>query len=123
MTESKRASAGARAEADGGDPALLGALYGRTMMEVQKEWLVGVTRIQRDCLEFLGERMRKDIEIAKRMSACRDLEAAVELQTAFIETARDDYLEGAQRFLSLSQGLAQNCAERLAAAPMPGKPD
>jgi hypothetical protein len=96
---------------------MLGALYSQTVLEMQREWLVGMGQMQRDCLNFLGERMRKDIEIAKRMAECSDAKAAMELQAAFVETARDDYLEEAQRLFALSREMAENCVERLAEAP------
>lgn len=126
MTESKRATgngqprpASATVErnetAANVDPAAFGAGYGQAVLEAQKEWLIGVGRIQHDYLAFLGERLRKDIEIAGRMAECRDLEAALALQTAFIETAREDYLDGARRFWAMGQDLAQNCGERLSA--------
>ena len=99
------------------DPNLLGAAYGQTVLEMQREWLAGMGQMQRDYLTFIGERMRKDIEIAKRMAECRDVQAAMELQSAFVETARDDYLEEAQKLLAMSRELTESCVERLAEAP------
>ena len=100
------------------DPNLLGAAYGQTVLEMQREWLAGMGQMQRDYLTFIGERMRKDIEIAKRMAECRDVQAAMELQSAFVETARDDYLEEAQKLLAMSRELTESCVERLAEAPI-----
>jgi hypothetical protein len=74
-------------------------------------------QLQRDYLGFLGERVRKDVEIAKRMAECRDLKAAFELQTAFVETAREDYMQEAQKLLAMSREMAESCAERLADVP------
>jgi hypothetical protein len=121
MTATRRATGAARA-GDGAafpamDPNLLGAAYGQTMLEMQREWLAGMGQIQRDYLTFIGERMRKDIEIAKRMAECRDVQAAMELQSAFVETARDDYLEEAQKLLDMGRELTESCVERLAEAP------
>ena len=98
------------------DPNLLSAA-GQTMLEMQREWLAGMGQMQRDYLTFIGERMRKDIEIAKRMAECRDVQAAMELQTAFVETARDDYLEEAQKLLAMGRELTETCVERLADVP------
>jgi len=98
------------------DPAVVGATYGRTLLEMQRHWLAGMGQMQRECLSFLGERMRKDIEIAKRMAECRDVQAAMELQTAFVETARDDYMEEAQKLLAQGRELTETCIERLAQA-------
>lgn len=127
MTTAKRAGHdGRHGEAGAGfegfpfppmDPNLLGAAYGRTMLELQREWLVGMGQLQRDYLTFLGERMRKDIEIAKRMAECRDVQAAMELQTAFVETARDDYMEEAQKALAKGREIAEHCVECLAEVP------
>jgi hypothetical protein len=99
------------------DPNLFGAAYGQTMLEMQREWLTGMGQIQRDYLTFLGERMRKDIEIARRMAECRDMKAAMELQSAFVETAREDYMEEAQKLLALGREITEHCVERLAEAP------
>jgi len=96
------------------DPAAFGATYGQTLLEMQREWLAGMGQMQREYLSFLGERMRKDIEIAKRMAECRDVQAAMELQTAFVETARDDYMEEAQKLLARGRELTETCIERLA---------
>ena len=121
MSTTKHATGAARA-GDGAafpamDPNLLGAAYGQTMLEMQREWLAGMGQMQRDYLTFLGERMRKDIEVAKRMAECRDVQAAMELQSAFVETARDDYLEEAQKLLDMGRELTESCVERLAEAP------
>jgi hypothetical protein len=99
------------------DPNLFGAAYGQTMLEMQREWLTGMGQIQRDYLTFLGDRMRKDIEIAKRMAECRDMQAAMQLQTAFVETAREDYMEEAQKLLALGREITEHCVERLAEVP------
>ncbi len=120
MTATKRSSsaehAGDAAAFPAMDPNFLGAVYGQTMLEMQREWLVGMGQIQRDYLSFVGERMRKDIEIAKRMAECRDVQAVMELQSAFVETARDDYLEEAQKLLDRGRELTETCVERLAEA-------
>ncbi len=120
MSTTKRATGAART-GDGAvfptmDPNLLGAAYGQTMLEMQREWLAGMGQIQRDYLTFVGERMRKDIDIAKRMAECRDMQAAMELQSAFVETARDDYMDEAQKLLAMSRELTESCVERLAEA-------
>ena len=99
------------------DPNSMGAAYGQTMLELQREWLVGMGQMQRDYLTFLGERMRKDIEIAKRIAECRDLQAAMELQSAFVETAREDYMEEAQNVLAKSRELTEHCVDCLADMP------
>jgi hypothetical protein len=121
MSTTKRATGATRAGDESAfpamDPNLLGAAYGQTMLEMQREWLAGMGQIQRDYLTFIGERMRKDIEIAKRMAECRDVQAAMELQSAFVETARDDYLEEAQKLLAMGRELTESCVERLAEAP------
>jgi hypothetical protein len=121
MTATKRAASDAGA-GDGAtlpamDPNVFAAAYGQTMVELQREFLVGMGQIQRDYLTFVGERMRKDVEIAKRMATCRDMKAAMELQSAFVETARDDYLEEAQKMLAMGRDLTEACMGRLAEAP------
>lgn len=103
------------------DPGQMGGAYGQTMLELQRDWLVGMGKLQRDYLSFLGERMRKDVEIAKRMAECRDFKAAMELQTAFVETAREDYVEEAQKLFAMSRELAESCTERLAEIKPAGK--
>lgn len=99
------------------DPGLFGAAYGEGVLQMQREWLVGMGQIQRDYLTFLGERMRKDIEIARRMAECRDVQAALELQTAFVETAREDYLEEAQKLLAKSREITEHCVDCLTELP------
>lgn len=99
------------------DTSAVGAAFGQTMLELQRGWLVGMGQMQRDYLTFLGERMRKDIEIAKRIAECRDMQAALELQSAFVETARDDYMEEAQKVLAKSRELTEHCVECLAEMP------
>jgi|GEM_PF-1759918 len=121
MTATKRTATGGGA-ADGAafpamDPNVFVTTYGQTMLELQREFLVGMGQMQRDYLTFVGERMRKDVEIAKRIAACRDMKAAMELQSAFVETTRDDYLEEAQKLLAMGRELTEACVERLAEAP------
>lgn len=121
MSATKRAG-GPAGNGDGAalpaiDPNVFAAAYGQTMLEVQREFLVGMGQMQRDYLTFIGERMRKDVEIAKRMATCRDMKAAMELQGAFVETARDDYLEEAQKMLAMGRDLTEACMERLTDAP------
>ncbi len=102
------------------DPNLMGAAYSQTVLEMQREWLIGMGQLQRDYLTFIGERMRKDVEIAKRIAECRDMKAAVELQSAFAETAREDYMSEAQRMLATARELTEHCVERLAEVPRKG---
>lgn len=98
------------------DPQV-GAAYGQSMLELQREFIVGMGQLQRDYLTFVGERMRKDIDIAKRMAECRDMKAAVEMQSAFVETAREDYLEEAQKLLAMGRDLTESYVQRLAEVP------
>ena len=95
------------------DPGVMGTAYSQAMLDLQRDWLVGMSKLQRDYLGFLGERMRKDVEVAKRMAECRDVKAALELQTAFVDTAREDYLEEAQKLLAMSREMAETCVQRL----------
>ena len=95
------------------DPGVMGTAYSQAMLDMQRDWLVGMSKLQRDYLGFLGERMRKDVEVAKRMAECRDVKAALELQTAFVDTAREDYLEEAQKLLAMSREMAETCVQRL----------
>ncbi len=97
----------------GMDPGVMGTAYSQAMLDLQRDWLVGMGKLQRDYLGFLGERMRKDVEVAKRMAECRDVNAALELQTAFVDAAREDYIEEAQKLLAMSREMADNCVERL----------
>jgi hypothetical protein len=132
MSDSRQASTAGRsakvapaervpgADWGGMEAGQIGAAYGQAMLEMQRDWLVGMGRMQRDCLTFLGERMRKDIEIAKRIAECRDVKAAMELQTAFVETAREDYMVEAQKLFEMSQQVAESCAERLTRLPSQG---
>ena len=117
MTTTKRtADAGKDAASPTFDPKF-GAAYGQTMLELQREFILGMGQLQRDYLTFVGERMRKDIDIAKRMAECRDMKAAVELQSAFVETAREDYLEEAQKLLAMGRDLTETYVQRLAEMP------
>lgn len=114
-------SAGTKGRGNGdglaGDPALFNANLGHTMLELQREWIAGMGQIQRDYLSFVGERMRKDIEVAKRMAECRDVQAAMELQAAFVETAREDYMAEAHKLIEMSREMTQSCIERLSETP------
>jgi len=123
MSATKRAAGGAGAGETAAFPAMdpsLGAAYGQTMLELQREFIVGMGRLQRDYLTFIGERMRKDIEIAKRIAECRDMKAAVELQSAFVETASEDYLEEAQKMLEMGRDLTETYVQRLAEVQQKG---
>ena len=99
------------------DPSLWGTAYSQAMLDLQRDWLVGMSKLQRDYLGFLGERMRKDVEVAKKMAECRDMSAAVELQAGFVNAAREDYVEEAQKLLAMSREMAESCIERLADVP------
>ena len=103
------------------DPAAMTA-FGQAWLELQREWVAGIGQLQRDYLTFVGERMRKDIEAAKRIAECRDVQAALELQSAFVETAREDYLSEAQKVINRSREMTQTCIERLAEAPARQRP-
>lgn len=127
MTAAKRSATGSRTDASEAgtsapqipamDPNAMGAAFGQTMLELQREWLVGMGQMQRDYLTFVGERMQKDIEIAKRIAECRDVQAALELQSAYVETTREDYMEEAQKVLAKSRELTEHCIECLTDLP------
>lgn len=114
--EGQRGNGGEMAWPGGIDPAAFSTAYGQSLIEMQRQWLEGLGQMQRDYLSFLGERMRKDIEAAKRMAECSDMQAAMELQSAFVATARDDYMEEAQKLLAQGRELTESCIERLAEA-------
>lgn len=120
MTATKRTAGGAGAGEASALPTLdpnFGAAYGQNILELQREFILGMGQLQRDYLTFVGERMRKDIDIAKRMAECRDMKAAVELQSTFVETAREDYLEEAQKLLAMGRDLTETYVQRLAEVP------
>lgn len=120
MTTTKKTAGAAGAEETAGLPTLdpkFGAAYGQSMLELQREFILGMGQLQRDYLTFVSERMRKDIDVAKRMAECRDMKAAVELQSAFVETAREDYLEEAQKLLVMGRDLTETYVQRLAEVP------
>lgn len=102
------------------DPSRMGTAYSQAMLDQQRDWLVSMSKLQRDYLGFLGERMRKDVEVAKQMAECRDMNAAVELQADFVNAARQDYIEEAQKLLAMSREMAESCIERLAEVPEGG---
>ena len=87
---------------------------GHPMLELQRELIIGIGRIQHEYATFVGKRVRKNIDTTNRMAECRDIKVALELQRNYVENAREDYIEEAARLLSMGQTLSKTCVQRLA---------
>ena len=76
--------------------------YGHPMLDLQREFIVGIGRMQHEYATFVSDRVRKNIDIAKRMAECRDFKAALELQRNYVATAREDYTKEVAKLLAIA---------------------
>ncbi len=59
----------------------------------------GMLNCQEHLTRFVGMRMQKDLELARAISGCRDLEQFVDQQTAFGRTLVEDYMNESEDLL------------------------
>jgi hypothetical protein len=86
--------------------ALAGAeAAGRMVME-------GLARAQKEVTDFVGERIRTDIETQRALLGCRSLEDVRDVQSRFFRTAMTQYSEEVARLMKLGSEVTQRAFDR-----------
>jgi hypothetical protein len=86
------------------------ALHG---VEVAGQTVVeGVTRFQREIIDFVSERIRQDMETQQAMLRCRTFDEVRDVQTRFFQTAMDQYSTETNRLMKLGTEMMQRSLER-----------
>ena len=60
-------------------------------MRANRVWIEAAGRCGARTIAFMGERLEADLELGRKLAACRDLSALVEAQGEWLRRAFDDY--------------------------------
>jgi hypothetical protein len=71
----------------------------------------GVTKLQKELVDFVSERIRQDVETQQAMLRCRSFDDMRDLQTRFFQTAVDQYSAEANRLMKLGSEIVQRSLE------------
>jgi hypothetical protein len=69
------------------------------MVQAWTTAMCGMLNYQERLSSFVGMRMQKNLDMARAMSSCRDIEQLVDQQMAFGRTMIDDYLHESEELL------------------------
>lgn len=95
------------APATDGDEVFTSAIQMSELMRANAEAMIqawtttarGMLSYHEHLTRFVGMRIQKDVEMAKTISQCRDLDQFVEQQTAFGRTMVEDYMHEGEDML------------------------
>ena len=73
-----------------------------------EKWVRSTVQIQSDLLEFLGMRMRKDLEMPQRLAECGDAADLIQQHMEFTNTMLKDYANESQKIMRLISQAAQD---------------
>lgn len=87
------------------DPAEFSKFSNRNLQvatRAARAYYNGTTKLNQEVLNFVNERVRKDIETATSFMAAKDSEEAFHKQAEFVEEAIRDYADEASKILNLA---------------------
>jgi hypothetical protein len=67
----------------------------------------GVTRMQREIVDFVSERLRHDMLIQQELLRCRNFDEVRSIQARFFQTAMDQYSAEATKLMRMGQEIMQ----------------
>jgi hypothetical protein len=119
-SEGMRAAAEAATDehlASSADVAIDGVTLGQqqaleTFESAQQAMMEGVTRFQKELVDFVSERIRHDMETQQALLRCRSFDEVRDVQATFLQTAMDQYSEEANRLMRLGSEVVQRSFER-----------
>jgi phasin family protein len=80
-------------------------------------WARGMSRLFQDMAEFMRTRLREDAAMWEKLAACRDPNAALDLQRQFTAKASADYTAASRKFARLMMEIGQSCGAGLRQSP------
>jgi hypothetical protein len=95
------------------DSVMIGQQQAVQTFEASSHAMVeGVTRIQREIVEFVSERIRHDMATQQELMRCRSLDEIRAVQTRFFQTAMDQYSAEATKLMRMGQEMLQKSLAR-----------
>lgn len=73
-----------------------------TMTWMGTDWMERMTDLGNEFLQFLAERIQKDVELQHRLLHCKDVAELHKTQAEFMQTAIDRYTEETGRLIEMS---------------------
>lgn len=95
------------------DSVMIGQQQAVQTLEASSHAMVeGVTRIQREIVEFVSERIRHDMATQQELMRCRSFDEVRAVQTRFFQTAMDQYSAEATKLMRMGQEMLQKSFAR-----------
>lgn len=82
-----------------------------------ENWSRGMSRLFHDMAEFMQSRLREDAAMWEKFAACRDPNAAFDLQRQYTAKASADYAAASQNFARIMMEIGQSCSVGLYQTP------
>jgi phasin family protein len=99
---------------------LPGLSFGGVSLASQRafeNWAHGMSKLSHEMAEFMQARLHEDAAMWEKLAACRDPNAALDLQRQFTAKASADYLAASQKFARLVIEIGQACSAGLRQTP------
>ncbi|MGV6848154.1 MAG: phasin family protein [Marinibacterium sp.] len=66
------------------------------------EWMEKMGDLSAEVLQFLAERVKRDVEFQHRLLHCADMKEVHEIQAEFVQTAIDNYTEETGKLVEMT---------------------
>ena len=114
-TGNGQSRAGAEQSAGVGNSTMFGldqfaAMNGQGMqafVQAGTNWLKAIETVQREMLSFAQNRFSESLARSQTLAKCTSVEELVNLQTEFVRSTVDSYIQETQKLTSLCTSLAQ----------------
>jgi hypothetical protein len=83
-----------------------------TFESAQQAMMEGVTRFQKELVDFVSERIRHDMETQQALLRCRSFDEVRDVQVTFLQTAMDQYSTEANKLMRLGSEVVQRSFDR-----------
>ena len=80
-----------------------------TVMRTNEAMMRGMIALSQEVFEFGNTRIRENLEQAQSLSKCHDLEAALNVQSSFFQSATQEYLTESANLMKLMTEISQDC--------------
>jgi hypothetical protein len=83
-----------------------------TMESAGQAMMQGVTKMQKEIVDFVSERIRHDMETQQALLRCKTFDEVRDVQTRFFQTAMDQYSAEAGRMMRIAAEAMQRPFDR-----------
>ena len=77
------------------------------VVQSSEAWFKGITALGTEMVTFTTHRLQEGVRISEALTQCRDLSEALEVQRDYVRQASEEYLEEANRLVSMTADMTR----------------